>query len=225
MTTPYIGTYEEAKELVNRYGILPLAPSVPSHPSISASTAPEAWHTGQPSDPWSWRVRFPSEGDAAYGKFFRGKSILVSADLFPLLKRVAGRGGSVKERYRDGLLPREAVDLYEVIAAGGIDTRELRQAAGMKAKTRKADYDRGIRALQEAMDIVVTGAHTRLNADGEPSGWSSVAYSTAEAWMKEHDIDEENVSADRAAKLVKERLEETASSEAMRYLAKIYPLR
>ncbi|WP_058302703.1 AlkZ-related protein [Gorillibacterium timonense] len=224
-TTP-ITTYEEALQLVQTYGILPLVPSVPNHPSLSASTAAEAWHTGLESDPWKWRVHFPSSGDAAYGKFFRGKSILIAADLFPLLRLVAKRGGSIKERYHDGLLPKEAVDLYEIIrTSGGIDTRELRGAAGMKAKTSKADYDRSIKALTEAMDIVVTGAHIRRNADGEPSGWSSVSYSTAEAWMEASDIEPESLQLKAAARLVRERLEEAASPEAMKFFEKLYPLR
>jgi len=222
-----ITTYEEARELVQACGILPLAPSVPNHPSLSACTPPEAWHTGLASDPWNWRVRFPAAGDAAYGKFFRGKSVLIATDLFPLLRITAGRGGTVKERYRDGLLPREAVELYEVIAASGrIDTRELRSAAGMKAQASKAGFERGIHALQEAMDVVVTGANVRYKADGEPSGWSSVSYSTAEAWMNDsgREPEPEHVPLATARRMARERLEEAASPEATAFFRKLYQL-
>ncbi|WP_438431259.1 AlkZ-related protein [Gorillibacterium sp. sgz500922] len=224
-TTPRITTYEEARELVQDLGILPLAPAVPDHPSFAACTPPEAWHTGEESDPWTWRVRFPAAGDAAYGKFFRGKSVLIAPDLFPLLKTAASRGASVRDRYRDGLLPREALVLYETIEASGrIDTRELRAAAGMKARESKAGYERGIRALQEAMDVVVTGAHVRYQADGRPSGWSSVSYALAETWMSESNIEPEALPLTAARRLARQRLEEAVSPEALLFFRKLYLL-
>lgn len=64
-------TFEDAAELVAHIGILPLAPLIPEHPSLKSLTREEDWHTDTELDPWQWRVRFPGEGQATYGKFLK----------------------------------------------------------------------------------------------------------------------------------------------------------
>lgn len=61
------------QEIVAKIGILPLATLIPEHPSLNGLTKAENWHTGSELDPWSWRVRFPGEGLAGYGKFVKKK--------------------------------------------------------------------------------------------------------------------------------------------------------
>ncbi|MCL6459274.1 MAG: hypothetical protein K6T85_14835 [Gorillibacterium sp.] len=218
-------TYDEAVQAVERAAILPLADSVPDHPSISALTPSTAWHTGLASDPWQWRVRFPVEGKAAYGKFFRQKAILIAPDLFPYLKAWTYQNMSVSERYDAGLLPKEAVLLFEVIEeAGEIDTRELRVRAGMKAKERKADFERGMLILQESLEIVITGVKEKLNLDGEKSGWSSMSYGTADYWMHSKGIEPWTGDKETARKYIIERLNAVCSQKAIAFFNKLYGL-
>lgn len=68
-----VTTFEETAEIIAKLGILPLATLIPEHPSLNGLTKPENWHTGSELDPWSWRVRFPGEGLAGYGKFVKKK--------------------------------------------------------------------------------------------------------------------------------------------------------
>ena len=68
-----ISSYEEAVQLINEVGFLPLSPLIPNHPSLYRNTLDEQWLTGTEADPWLWRTRLPSDGAAAYGKFIKKK--------------------------------------------------------------------------------------------------------------------------------------------------------
>ncbi|WP_374017292.1 hypothetical protein ABU162_24455 [Paenibacillus thiaminolyticus] len=168
MKQPMIYTYEEAIEVVRAYGILPLAPLFPDYPSLSGITLPDRWHSDTELDPWRWRVRFPGEGVAAYGKFVKKKAILVASDLIPSVKALLGSSRSIEERYGDGLLSKAAKEVYgRIEEEQGIETRALRAAAGMKAKESKKEFDQGLAELQSGLDIVISGVRAPLNEAGE----------------------------------------------------------
>jgi hypothetical protein len=218
-------TYEQAKEAVQQVGILPLSDSIPDHPSISALTAIAKWHTGLADDPWQWRVRFATEGSAAYGKFYGGKSFLVAPDLFAALKAWLEPELDIAERYAAGVIPRDVSTLYQLIEEEGpIDARELRKRAGMKAKERKAGYDRALLALSESLEIVIAGAQQKRGADGEVNGWSSMIYTTAERWMDQKDISPWSQSRKTAGLYCLERLGVSLRPKALAYVSKRFKL-
>lgn len=216
-----IETYKEACLLMEKLGMLPLAPLLPDHPSLTAVTPEENWHTGSGTDPWQWRVRFPSEGDAAYGKFFRKKAVLVHRDWYPLLHAALGGAEDLRERYTRGLLSREALVLYEIIRDHpGIETRELRSVSGMKAKEQKNAFDRGLAELQERGAIVISGAVQRLDASGEKSGWNSTSYETSENWMRQSGLARYVGNREEARLRLLEQAERIWSPAAVRWLSK-----
>lgn len=184
-----VTTFEEAAEIVERLGILPLASFIPEHPSLNGLTKPENWHTGTELDPWSWRVRFPGEGLAGYGKFVKKKAILVSREWFPAFVAAVGSTKSIEERYHDGLASNEAVTLLQIVREHqGIDTRVLRAETNMKAKEKKTAFDQAVTELQGSLDMVISGIKERRNADGEKNGWSSTAFETVDHWMEENNL-------------------------------------
>jgi hypothetical protein len=184
-----VTTFEEAAEIVAKLGILPLANLIPDHPSLNGLTKAENWHTGSELDPWSWRVRFPGEGLAGYGKFIKKKAILVSSEWFSAFVAAAGSPKSIEERYNDGLASREAVTLLQIIREHqGIDTRILRAEADMKAKEKKTAFDNAVTELQTSLDIVISGVKERQNAEGEKNGWSSISFETASHWMEDNGL-------------------------------------
>lgn len=184
-----ITTYEEAAEIVEKLGILPLAALIPEHLSLNGLTKLENWHTGTELDPWSWRIRFPGEGLAGYGKFVKKKAILVSREWFPAFVAAVGSTKSIEERYNDGLASREAVTLLQIVREHqGIDTRVLRAEADMKAKEKKTTFDNAVTELQGSLDMVISGIKERRNADGEKNGWSSTAFETVNHWMEENEL-------------------------------------
>jgi hypothetical protein len=190
LSSPIIETYEEACHAVQQWGIVPLSSFIPDHPSLESITQPEAWHTGEDTDPWLWRDRFADEGVAAYGRFIGGKPLLVSKEVFPLVKCLLSPSETVEERYQAGILARSTVRIYEIIRENdGIDVKALRKMADMQDKSAKNAFDHALIDLQSTADIVISGISGRLNAQGNKSGWNSTCYILAERWMEQHRLE------------------------------------
>lgn len=218
-----VHTYDEAVQAVKEIGILPLAGLVPEHPSLESLTEKDHWYTGSELDPWLWRARFPGDGTAAYGKFFKKKSILISSDCFPWVKIILGSPRPLQERYEDGLVSKPAMELFQHIQAEpGIETRRLRAEAGMKAPEMKKIFDQALLELQGSLDIVISGVKERLNSLGERNGWNSTSYETVDDWIKNAQITIPPIDASEARSKLKERLQSSCSPEAMVYFGKLF---
>ncbi len=218
-----VHTYEEAIEVMKEIGFLPLASLVQGYPSLDSMTAKEQWHTSTEFDPWLWRAKFPIDGAAAYGKFVKKKSVLISSDLLPLVKAVLGSRHSLKHRYQDGLVSREALELFTLIRENeGIDTRLLKVMAGMKEKEKKKLFDNALLELQGSMDIVVAGTKMKTNDQGEINGWSSTAFETMSHWAEHNRIEETKLEAEDAKMMLKDHFASFCSEEAMKGFAKIF---
>jgi len=218
-------TYQEAAQVLREFGILPLSSFIPDHPSLESITAKGQWHTGELTDPWLWRDRFPAEGLGAYGRFFAKKPLLISAEMFPLVKNLLEDPYTVQERYEDGLLAKSAVDVYTVISAHeGVDSRELRAKSGLKAKEAKAEFDRALIDLQSTTDIVIAGISDRLQESGVKSGWNSTCYMTAAHWMELHQLQADASPTPEAKMKMRTFVKERCSNAAAAYLTKIFKL-
>ncbi|MDQ0886212.1 hypothetical protein QFZ81_001300 [Paenibacillus sp. V4I9] len=217
--------YEDVTKIVKEVGILPLSSFIPDHPSLESITVHEQWHTGLETDPWLWRDRLPGDGIAAYGRFFAKKPLLISAELFPLIKNLLDEPYSVEERYADGELPKSAVELFQAVEENeGIDFKELRSKIGMKAKESKNEFDRALIELQSKADIVIAGISERLNANGTKNGWNSTCYMTAKHWMELHGIKANTLPTLEAKSQLRMLLQERFSAAAGVYLGKVFKL-
>lgn len=217
-----VTTFEEMAEVVARLGIVPLAGLIPEHPSVNGLTLKENWHTDTELDPWGWRVRFPGEGLAGYGKFIKKKAVLISRDWLPAYVAAAGFRQTLEERYASGMASREALTLLKIIRENqGIETRQLRAAAEMKAKEQKTAFDNAVTELQGSLDIVISGVKQRLNADGEPNGWNSTSYETIEHWMQAADIPSFEGTRDEAVAWLRARMEAAWAPEACAWISKV----
>lgn len=218
-----IEQYEEAADLIRKVGILPLAALIPGHPSLDSVTLKEHWFTGTDKDPWLWRARFPADGTAAYGKFMKKKAVLVSRDWFPLILKVLGSADDPQSRYQDGLLPKAAVDLFQLIQEDeGIGTRTLRSRADMKAPEMKKTFESGILELQSSIAIVISGIKEHITDSGEKVGWNSTAYETADCWLGRCGVVRFEGSKQGAQAELKQRMEQVCSPEALGYLKKVF---
>lgn len=218
-----IDSYEEAVSVIEEIGILPLASIIPNHPSLEELTPKEHWHTGDKSDPWLWRVRFPAEGTAAYGKFFKNKGILLSRKVYPLVKPILGGEQSLSRRYEAGTVSRAAMQLYAIIEAEeGIDTRCLRAKANMQEKEQKRAFEQALLELQGSMDIVISGVKERVNASGEKSGWSSTSFETAAHWTRNAGWKVPAYSMAEAKERLQAILAKSCSAEAMNFFKRIF---
>lgn len=218
-----ISTYEEAIEVIKEVGLLPLAQLIPGYLSLDSITLKEHWHSDSELDPWMWRANFPVDGVAAYGKFIKKKSILISRELLPFVKAILGSSHSLKNRYEDGLVSREALELFTLIRGEeGIDTRLLRAKAGMKDKEKKKLFDNALLELQGSMEIVVSGTKKKTNAMGEINGWSSTSFETIEFWAENHKVALDSITVEVAKAELKNHFAKMCSPESMKALAKIF---
>lgn len=217
-----ITKYEEAVQVIQELGILPLSDLIPGYLSLVSITPKENWHTGSELDPWQWRTKFAAEGHAAYGKFLKKKAVLISRELFPYVQAVLGSSESMEERYESGIVSSAAYQLFQLISADeGIETRALRATAKMKDKEQKKTYDRGIQELQSSLDIVIAGVKERRNALGEVNGWKSTSFQTAEYWMRETGIEKISLNDEEARGKLLTHLEARSNAHLVNYLRKI----
>jgi hypothetical protein len=218
-----VHNYEEAIDVIKEIGFLPLAPLLPDYPSLDRITSKENWYSGTEFDPWLWRAKFPTDGAAAYGKFVKKKSVLISPEMLSIIKAILGSTVSLKKRYEDGLVSREALELFLLIGEEeGIDTRVLRVKAGMKDIEQKKAFDHALLELQGSMDIVVSGTKEKTNELGEKNGWSSTSFETLGHWAKHHHIGLTNIEPEDAKKQLKDHFTAICSPESMKAITKIF---
>ena len=214
-------TYEEACEVVEHLGILPLSSFIPGHPSLASITLPEAWHTGMDTDPWLWRDRFAIEGIAAYGRFLGDKPLLISREIFPVVHCLLAQPETVEERYKAGVLAKATLRIYECIRENDdIDVRTLRVLTGMQHTSDKSAFDRSLNELQNTAEVVISGISERLNPQGNKSGWNSTCYMLADNWMARHGIVKTALSPGEAKTQFYARVEPRWEESAVLYLKK-----
>lgn len=212
-------TYEEACELIREWGLVPLSGGIPNHPSIGAVTKQNDWHSGSETDPWLWRVRFSTEGVAAYGRMIGDQTWFAHRELFPLVRAALRSAKSLHQRVEEGSLSAYAMRLYELISDNPeLDVRTLRKLAFMSDKSLKKAFDRALVDLQNTADIIISGALFRRNKQGEKSGWSSTCFVTAERWMEMHGLRPLPLSPELAADELFARYEGKWSEEAVFFL-------
>lgn len=217
-----VKTYDEAIKVIEEIGLLPLAPLIPDFPSLNSITAKDSWHSETEDDPWIWRTKFSTDGVASYGKFMKKKSILVSRKLLPYVKKVLGFDESIEDRHFNGLVSKEAYNLYKIISAEeGIDTRMLRSKAELKEKEKKKIFENALLELQGTMDIVISGIEERLNVDGEKNGWSSTAFETYDSWANRNEIDMIDMDKEEARNYLIAHFLNVGSKESVKRLEKI----
>jgi hypothetical protein len=219
---PKVSSYEEAVKVIQNVGILPLSPLIPDHPSLESITNKSDWHTETEMDPWQWRVRFPGDGVAAYGKFFKKKSILIATELVPWIKSIIGNQSTMKDRYSDGLIYLTVLKLQQLIEENpGIETRTLRAQSDLKATDQKKQYDQAITDLQGSMDIVISGVKQRFNDNGDKNGWNSTSFETANHWMTNNHIDINLDDPETAKEKLQAWLQPRCNPEALNYIRKL----
>jgi hypothetical protein len=219
LSHPIVNTFDEACDVVEHLGILPLSSFIPGHPSLASITQDAAWHTGADTDPWLWRDRFASEGVAAYGRFLAGKPLLISRELFPLVRCMLAPSETVAGRYTAGILARSAARIYDCIRENdGIDVRTLRMLTGMQRTSDKRAFERSLIDLQSTADIVISGISERLNEHGNKSGWNSTCYMLADNWMERHRIAPVLCTREEAKTKLYARFEQRWDENAVRYL-------
>lgn len=219
-----ISTYPEAMKVIEEIGLLPLAPLIPEYPSLNSMTTKESWHSDTEFDPWTWRTKFAADGVAAYGKFLKKKSVLISRDILPYVRTILGRQDTVDERYNNGLISKEAMKLFKLIELNeGIDTRLLRAEAGMKDKEKKKAFDQALLELQGTLDITISGIKEKQDENGDKNGWSSTSFETMSHWLVKNDV-AMDWNLDNAKEELRSHFTQVCTPDALKKIEKIFML-
>jgi hypothetical protein len=162
-------TRREAVQFINEVGIALLFPgdNMPLPDLWSAINGaerklPKHHHDAALHKTWNWKDEIPTKREAWYGKIVRGKPAFISMDALPAVYALSNNYGELDdylEAYNDGLLSKEAKDIYEVLLnEGPLSTNKLRKLSGMKGGGDSARrFERAIVELQSDLKIVKSG--------------------------------------------------------------------
>lgn len=123
---------------------------------------PRHHHDWALSKTWNWKDEIPTRKEAWYGKLIRGKPAFISLEMLPAIYAMSPNYGELDdylEAYADGVLSKEAKEIYEALMQNGpMPTSDLRKAVGMKGGGDNARrFERAIAELQTGLKIVKSG--------------------------------------------------------------------
>lgn len=123
---------------------------------------PKHHHDSALGKTWNWKDEIPTRKEAWYGKLIRGKPAFISLEILPAIYALSPNYGELDdylEAYADGILSKEAKEIYEALLQNGpMPTSDLRKAVGMKGGGDNARrFERAIAELQMGLKIVKSG--------------------------------------------------------------------
>lgn len=174
---------EDVIELVEEIGFLPFfANDVPGF-SIEECCPPELWFSGEADGPWEWKGPVARSLRCVYGKFFKGKAMFISRDLFPDFANLRRDGYDFDARFNDGLASYKDREIYETIAENKyLLSKELKRMLDYR-KGGKKGFDTVITRLQMQTYVCISDFVYMLDKFGAPYGWGVAEYTTPEALL------------------------------------------
>ena len=166
---------------------------VPYDWKTTISGCPVVWHTGDPeTDPWEWRMRVLEEQkDIAYGKVFFNASGYIAKEWYPYFLAVRRQGMTLNDWYEIGKISYFEKQIYDVIAENRkIALHDIKNECGITKETNN-QFEKALVNLQKNLFITMCGRMPKLNKYGEPYGWNSTVFCTAEEFWGE-DLSEKN---------------------------------
>ncbi len=111
---------------------------------------------------WGWKDQLLDQRCWYYARILRGKATLISLEAAAYFYALSGNFGEPEQDYldlyRQGLLSRPAVEIYEMILrTGPLDTVTLRRKLRMTGKASNSPFARGLIELQKDFRILPVG--------------------------------------------------------------------
>lgn len=164
-----VKSHGEAVRFINDAGIVLLFPgdNLPLPDLWSAINGyerklPRHHHDWALSKAWDWKDQIPARKEAWYGKIIRGKPAFIASRDLPAVYALSPNYGELDdylEAYADGLMSKEAKDIYEILLREGpLPTSALRKASGLQGGGEAARrFERAIAELQTGLKIAKAG--------------------------------------------------------------------
>ncbi|MGI6242106.1 MAG: AlkZ-related protein [Prevotella sp.] len=194
----------DIERMVNDLGFLPFCANDISQFSIEENTPGDLWFVDDTDGPWEWKGPVIVDGDCAYGKFYRNKTMYVSMEWFPDFMnwrrsqyKLTAQEKKVltvlKEHHsllskqlkrESGYLPKNRHRPNNpVLQLSEDETRsdmELRRASTAKNKKKKESFETCITHLQMSTHVVTADFEYNYDKQGKRYGWGVARYCTPE---------------------------------------------
>lgn len=217
-------TIENAKEIINEYGFLPLSDGTIKGFSLSALTYGLPWFSGEENDPWGWRAIIAAEGDIAYGKFFEKGSAFVSKKWFGALLNYRRDGYDFDARWDEGIAKHREKLIMDLFMENDniLPSYEIKEKAGF-GKGGEKGFEGTMTALQMQCYLLFRKTTRKRNKMGEEYGWAVGNFCTPEMLYGQEFVnnsykEEPEKSYERLFARVKEILPQASENEIKKFL-------
>ena len=190
---------KQVEELIREWGFLPFFKNTVSGFSIEEMTPPDlSFGDDFDQGPWKWKGPIIVQGNAAYGKFFKGKAGFVSLEWLPDFLNWRRSRAPLYE------LPEDELRIYRILVENeSMLSKHLKTASGFSLsrkrksfcpenptqpivqKSNSMNFDALIAHLQMQGYVCIADFEYLISKKGEPYGWGIARYCTPEAMYPE----------------------------------------
>lgn len=177
---PLLRSADELAALVREVGFVPFFVNEIPGFSIEESVPGELWFTEGIDGPWEWKDRVIQGARCAYGKFYKGRAMYISAEWFPDFCNYRRDGYDFEGFYADGHAGKKDKRLLDALCElGPSQGRELKRHAKFDRDERKG-FEGLLTRLQMQTFLLIDGIEYRMDRFGNTYGWGVCRYATPE---------------------------------------------
>ena len=177
---PLLRSAGDLAALVNEIGFLPFFRNAIPGFSIEESTPGELWFSEE-EGPWEWKDPVIERTNCAYGKFYQGKAMYISAAWFPDFANYRRDGYDFEGFYENGFARSQDKKLIDALnRCGPLRTRQFKQESGLSQKGDGKNFDSALARLQMQTFLLIDGFEYAIDRQGKPYGWGIARYATPE---------------------------------------------
>ena len=181
-------TYSDFLAYAETSGVLAFSGKfIAGFPKLDELTLGTQWHTGNTeTDPWQWKDRAAQEKRLAFGNILGGRKGFIAPALYPLFYSACRPDGTPEDRYKDGTVKKNVLDVYRLFEGGEtLDTSEIRKKLGVTKKDGASAVDAAVVTLQRTFYITVCGNRRKVSFDGREYGWPANTYGLVDDWARD----------------------------------------
>ncbi len=184
MKFPCLNSAEDMAKLVDEMGFLPFFRNEIEGFSIEELTPAKYWFSDE-EGAWEWKGPAIRQSHAAYGKFFKGKAMFVSRELFSDFANYRRDGYDFDSRMDEGLVRYGDDKLYLCLdGMGPCLSRTLKSYCGYGRYGLKG-FDGAITRLQAQCYALISDFVYEHDKSGATYGWGVAQYATPEQFFGE----------------------------------------
>ena len=158
---PLLRSAQELASLVNEIGFLPFFVNPIPGFSIEESVPGELWFADNVDGPWEWKDPAIRAANCAYGKFYQGRAMYISAEWFADFCNYRRDGYDFEGFYEDGFARKRDKRILDALnELGPAQARDLKREARLDRDERRG-FDGMLTRLQMQTFLLIDGIEYR----------------------------------------------------------------